>query len=138
MEVPPRVELGFALLQSAPFPEGWDRGVLGGNRTPISRLTADGSAIELQGHVEPRDGVDPSELRYKGSAGAGRQGVLHWFGTEVSILVRAGSEPGELAAASRVRFGLEVSNLAGRLQRPAPRRRHPIIDMERAVGVEPT
>ena len=68
--------------------------------------------------MEPRDGVDPSWPRYKGGAGAGRRGNL--FGTEVSILVRAGSEPGELAAASRVRLGLEVSILAGGLQRPTP------------------
>ena len=54
VEVPPGVEPGFALLQSASFPEGWDPGVLGGNRTPIRRLTADGSAIELQGHGAPR------------------------------------------------------------------------------------
>src|SRR5689334_9373124 len=69
--------------------------------------------------MEPRDGVDPSWLHYGCSAGAGRRGVVRWFGTEVSILVRTGSEPGELAAASRARFGLEVSNPAGRLQRPA-------------------
>ena len=88
----------------------------------------------------PRDGDDPSEPRYKGGASAGWRGVLRWFGTEVSILLRAGSEPGELAAASRVQFGHEVSILAGRLQRSAPSPEapdHAFIYRERAAGVEP-
>src|SRR5262245_14428847 len=68
--------------------------------------------------MEPRDGVDPSELRYKGSAGAGRQGVMvrdgglepppRWFRARQADPLQ-----------SRVSFGFEVSNPAGRLQRPA-------------------
>src|SRR5262249_27562178 len=67
---------------------------------------------------EPGDGVDPSWLRYKGSAGAGRRGVVVRDGglEPPPRWVRARrADPLQ----SRMRFGLEVSNPAGRLQRPA-------------------
>ena len=83
VEVPPRVGLGFALLQSASFPEGWDRGSRAGARTRNSWLTASRDAVSLPWNkMEPRDGVEPSTLRYKGSAGAGRRGVVRDRGVD--------------------------------------------------------
>ena len=107
-----------------------------GTRTRKRRLTAGRDAISPPWNGEPRDGVDPSRPRYKDGFAAGRRSLLSWFGTEVSILVRAGSEPGELAAASRSNDRLRSGTgcrapLAG-FKGPPPRRRHPIITLYRA------